>query len=242
VAAARRPAVSADLRVVPDDRALARRAAEWLVEKAWAAVAARGACTVALAGGTTPRAAYEVLATSALAGALPWGATFWYFGDERAVPFDHPDSNYRLASETLFAGRPEALDRARRMPADAADADAAARAYGLLLPDPIDVLLLGLGEDGHTASLFPGSPALEERAARVVAVTAPKPPSRRMTITAPVIESAREVLVLVSGEAKAEALARALEGPLDVRSTPAQLARGRTWIVDATAASRLAQA
>jgi 6-phosphogluconolactonase len=240
VAADRRAAVSGSLRVVADDRALARRAAEWLVEATRAAVAARGTCSVALAGGTTPRATYEVLATSALARALPWGAIEWSFGDERAVPFDHPDSNYRLAAETLFAGRPEAFDRARRMPADAADAEAAATAYGLLLPDPLDVVLLGMGEDGHTASLFPGSPALEERDRRVVAVEAPKPPSRRMTVTAPVVESAREVLVLVSGEAKAEALARALEGPLDVRAVPAQLARGRTWIVDAAAASRLA--
>ena len=231
--------MSADLRVVPDDRALARRAAEWLVEKARAAVAARGACAVALAGGTTPRAAYEVLATSALARALPWGAIDWYFGDERAVPFDHPDSNYRLASETLFAGRPEALDRARRMPADAADADAAAREYGRLLPDPLDVVLLGMGEDGHTASLFPGSPALEERSERVVAVTGPKPPHRRLTLTPAVIESARDVLVLASGAGKAEALARALEGPLDVSALPIQLARAGTWIVDAPAASRL---
>lgn len=231
--------MSAGLRVVPDERALARRAAEWLVETTRAAVAARGACSVALAGGTTPRATYEVLATSALARALPWGAISWYFGDERAVPFDHPDSNYRLAAETLFAGRKEALERARRMPADAADAEAAAAAYGLLLPDPLDVVLLGMGEDGHTASLFPGSPALEERERRVVAVDAPKPPPRRMTVTPPVVESAREVLVLVSGEAKAEALAHALEGPLDVRAVPAQIARGRSFIVDAAAAGRL---
>ena len=126
------------------------------------------------------------------------------------------------------------------MPADAADAGAAAAAYGLLLPGPLDVVLLGRGGDGHTASLFPGSPALEERERRVVAVLAPKPPSRRMTVTPPVVESAREVLVLVSGEAKAEALARALEGPLDVPTVPAQLALGRTWIADAAAASRLA--
>ncbi len=227
--------------VVPDPRALARRAAEWIVERTRAAVASRGGCSVALAGGGTPRATYEVLATSALAAAVPWGAIDWFFGDERAVPFDHPDSNYRLAAESLFAGRPEALARACRMPADAADADMAARAYGQLLPDPLDVVILGMGEDGHTASLFPGSPALDERIERVVAVTGEKPPFRRMTITPPVIEAARDVLVLVAGAGKAAMLARALEGPLDARSVPVQLARDRTFIVDAAAASALAR-
>lgn len=233
--------MSARLVVVPDPRALARRAAEWIVERTRAAVAARGSCSVALAGGSTPRATYEVLGTSALAAALPWGAVDWFFGDERAVPFDHPDSNYRLAAETLFAGRPEALARARRMPADAVDSATAARAYGRILPDPLDVVVLGMGEDGHTASLFPGSSALDERVERVVPVTGPKPPARRMTITPPVIEAAREVLVLVAGTGKAETLARVLEGPLDVRSAPVQLARERTFLVDAAAASALAR-
>jgi 6-phosphogluconolactonase len=233
--------VSPQLVVVLDPRALARRAAEWIVERTRAAVASRGGCSVALAGGSTPCATYEVLATSALAAAVPWGAIDWFFGDERAVPFDHPDSNYRLAAESLFSGRPEALARAWRMPADAADAPVAARAYGQLLPDPLDVVILGMGEDGHTASLFPGSPALDERLERVVAVTGPKAPLRRMTITPPVIESARDVLVLVAGSGKAATLARALEGPLDVRSVPVQLARDRTFLVDAAAASVFAR-
>jgi 6-phosphogluconolactonase len=233
--------VSPQVVVVPDPRALARRAAEWIVERTRAAVASRGRCSLALAGGETPRATYEVLATSALAAAVPWGAIDWFFGDERAVPFDHSDSNYRLAAESLFAGRPEALARACRMPADAADAGMAARAYGQLLPDPLDLVILGMGEDGHTASLFPGSPALDERLERVVAVTGEKPPFRRMTITPPVIESARDVLVLVAGEGKAAMLARALEGPLDARSIPVQLARGRTFVVDAAAARALAR-
>lgn len=227
--------------VVSDERALARRAAEWLLERTRAAVAARGGCSVALAGGGTPRATYEVLATSALAAAVPWGAIDWFFGDERAVPFDHPESNYRLAAETLFAGRPEALARAWRMPADAADAAIAALTYGQLMPEPLDVLILGMGADGHTASLFPGSPALEVRDARVVPVTGPLPPLRRMTITPPVIEGARDVLVLVAGPGKAATLARALEGPHDVRAVPIQIARERTFIVDKAAASALAR-
>jgi 6-phosphogluconolactonase len=225
--------------VVPDARALARRAAERIVETTRAAGAERGRCAVALAGGTTPRAAYEVLGESALAAALPWAAISWYFGDERAVPPDHPESNYRAACETLLAHRPEARQRVYRMPAEAADLELAARAYGELLPDPLDLVLLGIGEDGHTASLFPGSPALGERSARVVVVSGPKPPNPRLTVTPPVIEAARELLVLVSGAGKAAALARALEGPLDVTAVPAQLARAGTWIVDAAAAGGL---
>jgi 6-phosphogluconolactonase len=231
--------VTAELVVVPDARALARRAAERIVELTRAAVKSRGTCSVALAGGSTPRATYEVLATSALAAAVPWGAISWYFGDERAVPPDHPDSNYRLARETLFADRPALLEHVHRMPADAADLEAAARRYGAVLPDPLDVLLLGVGEDGHTASLFPRLPALSERTARVVVVTGPKPPNPRLSVTAPVIERAREVLVLASGAGKADAVARALEGPFDTGAVPVQLARSRTWIVDRDAASGL---
>ncbi len=225
--------------VVKDARALARRAAERIVELTRAAVGERGGCSVALAGGSTPRATYEVLGASALSAALPWAAISWYFGDERAVPVDHPESNYRAAREALFANRPEALARVHRMAGDAADLEQAARAYGERLPDALDLVLLGIGEDGHTASLFPGSPALNERSARVVVVTGPKPPNPRLTITPPVIEAARTILVLVSGAGKAEALARALEGPLDVAAWPAQLARRGNWIVDREAASRL---
>jgi 6-phosphogluconolactonase len=206
-----------------------------------AAVAARGGCSVALAGGSTPRATYEALATSALGGAFPWAAVDWYFGDERAVPPDDPESNHRAAVETLFATRPEALARVHRMPADAPDLERAARAYADALPDPLDLVLLGMGEDGHTASLFPGSAALAEQSARVVAVTGPKPPNPRLTITPSVVASARALLVLVSGASKAEALARALEGPPDTTAVPAQLARAGDWIVDQDAARLLSR-
>lgn len=232
-----RPAVV----VVADVRALARRAAERIVESVRRAVAARGCAAVALAGGETPRPVYETLAGSALAGALPWGAVDWYFGDERAVPADDPQSNQRMVREALFGSRPEALARLHRMPADADDPEAAAAEYGRRLPDPLDLVLLGMGEDGHTASLFPGSPALDQRELRVVPVTGPKAPFRRMTITPPVIESAREVLVLVAGARKAETLARALGGPVDVRALPVQLARQGTWVVDRAAARLLGE-
>ena len=186
------------------------------------AVAARGRCSVALAGGSTPRAIYPLLR------GLPWPSLDFYFGDERAVPTDDPESNYRMAKETLFGAHPES--RVHRMEAERPDLDRAAEEYSQLLPDALDVLLLGMGPDGHTASLFPGSPALDERARKVVAVVGPKPPPRRLTITPPVIEAARTIFVLVRGADKAEAVKRAREGPWNPKDTPAQLARRGLWL------------
>lgn len=188
---------------------------------------ARGICTVALAGGSTPRAVYSEMCD------LPWKRLEFFFGDERAVPPGDPESNYRMAKETLLGNHPDAP--VHRMEAERPDLDQAAEEYARLLPGAIDVLLLGMGPDGHTASLFPGSSALDERRRKVVAVVGPKPPPRRLTITPPVIEAAREIFVLVKGADKAAALHRAREGPWNPRETPAQLARRGTWIVDRAA-------
>jgi 6-phosphogluconolactonase len=190
-------------------------------------VEARGRCTVALAGGSTPRALYAAME------ALPWGLLEFFFGDERAVPPGDSESNYRMAKEALFGNHPES--RVHRMEADRPDLDRAAEEYSRLLPDAIDVLLLGMGPDGHTASLFPGSTALDERERKIVAVVGPKPPPRRLTITPPVIEAAHEIFVLVRGADKAAALKRAREGAWNPKEIPAQLARRGTWIVDRAA-------
>ena len=199
-------------------------AAERIARAIRDAAAARGRCSVALSGGSTPRALYPLLRD------LPWPKIDFYFGDERCVAPDDPESNYRMALETLLEAHPEST--AHRMEAERPDVDRVAEEYGRILPDALDVLLLGMGPDGHTASLFPGSPALDERARKVVAVTSPKPPPRRLTITPPVINSAREIFVLVKGSDKAAALRRAREGPWNPKETPAQLARRGTWIVD----------
>ncbi len=192
--------------------------------------------SLALAGGSTPRAMHEKLALLD----LPWSRLEIFFGDERCVPADSADSNYRMAKESLLDRVPIARERVHRMPGELADHDAAARAYEAVLPPSIDVLVLGIGEDGHTASLFPGAAALAERGRRVLPVVGPKPPPHRLTVTPPVVEAARNIVVLAAGAGKAEPVQRALEGAWGPLQTPAQLAREGLWILDPGAATKLA--
>jgi len=227
------------LLIARSEAELARTAAEWILKQAEFAVRARGVVSMGLSGGSTPRPVYEELGNGHLAGKFPWTQAEFYFADERAVPIDDPESNYRLAHETLFRSHPEALGRVYRMPADAPDPEEAAARYGRRLPDPLDILILGMGADGHTASLFPGSAALDEKEALVLAVEGPKPPHRRMTITPPVIERARQTLVLAAGIGKAAMVGKALGGPIDTKAIPAQFARKATWIVDQAAAKHV---
>lgn len=226
--------------VAADAAAMARLAAEWLAGETRLCTVLRGACSLCLAGGTTPRPAYEALAEPALAAAVPWDRVHVFFGDERAVPPDHPDSNYRMAADALLLRVPIPPAGVHRMEADAADPEAAAARYAALLPEALDILVLGIGADGHTASLFPGSPALREDARRVVTAPAPKPPHLRLTITPPVIAAARRVLVLAAGPDKAAAVSRALKGGGTPDRTPARLARDGVWFLDRAAASLLA--
>jgi len=215
---------------------LPRVAALCVAELLRQAVAERGAASLALAGGTTPRAMHEVLAT--LPG-VDWAQVSIYFGDERCVPPDHADSNYRMARESLLTRVPIPESNVHRMLGELPDRDAAARAYAAELPAALDVVVLGIGEDGHTASLFPGSPALDEREQLVLPVIGPKPPPERLTLTPPALERAHNLVMLAAGAGKADAVARALGGPLDPRSTPAQWARRGRWLLDRAAAARL---
>jgi 6-phosphogluconolactonase len=235
--------------VLPDAAAVAARAAELFADAARGAVAARGRFVVALAGGSTPRLLYERLAADA---ALPWGATHVWFGDERCVPPDHADSNYRMAREALLAHVPVPESEVLRIEGERAPADAAER-YDALLRGAaeaaddgaaFDLVLLGMGPDGHTASLFPGGEALGERERWAVAVPAPEhvgPHLPRVTLTLPALGAAREVLVLATGAGKREAAAAALGAPgaAGGDAPPAGLVRGlaRTvWLLDAAAA------
>jgi 6-phosphogluconolactonase len=199
--------------VVQPAEALARSCGEWLADRMNCAIAERGHCTIALAGGSSPRPVYAALCAPPLWAAIPWHHVHVYFGDERAVPSDDPESNYRMACDTLLCRVPVPHTQVHRMEAERADLDAAADDYARILPAQLDVLLLGMGPDGHAASLFPGSPALVERARRVVPVTGPTPPRRRLTITPPVIEAARNIVLIATGAEKAAAAAAALEGP-----------------------------
>lgn len=221
---------------VCDTNQLAERAAERIAEALKQAISSRSAASLALAGGTTPRAAYEALAKIP---GIDWSKVSVYFGDERAVPPTHPDSNFAMANGALFERVPLPPTNIHRIVAEDPDQDAAARAYEALLPAHISVLVLGIGEDGHTASLFPGSSALDERARRVLPVIGPKPPPERLTITPPVIEAAELCIMIANGAGKAEPVRRALKDPLDIRTTPSGLARNGTWLLDHAAAALL---
>jgi len=184
-----------------------------------ASVKERGACYLALAGGETPRGCYEALARAPLHDALPWARCFVYWSDERVVPLDDPASNYRMAREALLDRVAIPRQQVFPAPVDAPSPAEAAERYARELDrvpkgrggwPRFDLILIGLGEDGHTASLFPGDPVLEEKEATVRAVRGSKPPPDRLTFTLPVLNAARLVLFLVQGEGKRETLARVL--------------------------------
>lgn len=222
--------------IVEDADAVAVWAADWIAEAIQGAVRNKALCSLALAGGSSPRNTYRKLSTR---WAVPWPQVEIFFGDERAVPPDSPDSNYRMASEALLSHVPIPKSGIHRMEAELSDLTAVAHAYEGLLPASLDILLLGIGADGHTASLFPHAPALTERQRRVLRVVGGDPLVQRLTITPPVIESASRILMFATGTDKAEAVAHALEGPDDVTGIPAQLARHGTWIIDKNAAQAL---
>ena len=227
--------MAGNLIVVPSE-VFARTAADYIAQSIIRAGQQNNSIAVALSGGRGPLPVYQELARVK---DLPWNRLEIFFADERAVAASDPLSNYRLVRETLgvrFSQRPDAL---HRMEADRGDLDAAAAEYDAMLPAALDLLVLGVGEDGHTASLFPGHSALGEERRRVLAVEGPAIPPWRMTITPPVLRAARSTLVLVAGAAKAAAVARALDGDYDPVSCPAQLARGGVWVLDQPAAARL---
>jgi 6-phosphogluconolactonase len=212
-------------------------AAAWIADTIAAVLAGRERCSLALAGGNTPRAIYEELADRYVN--VPWKLLDIFFGDERCVPPDDPASNYNMAREALLGRVPIEPERVHRMRGESRDRNAAALDYERELPASLDILLLGMGADGHTASLFPGAPQLLERERNVVPSTSPSPPAERLTITAPVIERARHVGVIVAGRSKSQAVARALEGVFDTEAVPAQLALRGSWILDGDAAALL---
>jgi 6-phosphogluconolactonase len=207
--------------------------------------------SVALSGGTTPRALYTLLVAPPYRAQVDWSRVDFYFGDERGVPSDHPESNYRLASDSLFLPTGIASGQVHRMRAEMEDLDTAAKKYSTELTALVDqgfprfdLVLLGLGPDGHTASLFPNNWALHERVRWVVPIhDAPKPPPRRLTLTLPVLNHARQVIFLVAGADKAQAVREVLRGSAPADHYPAKLIQpgaGRVlWLLDEGAGSLL---
>lgn len=214
-------------------------AARWLIDAIAGAVAERGSCSLGLAGGSTPRRIYERLTSAEFIARVPWSRISFFFGDERCVPPDHPDSNFHMAHESLLVKAPVAMHQVHRISGEDHDPDRAARSYERLLPAQLDVLMLGMGADGHTASLFPDSDAVRERSRLVVHAEAPIGVKDRVTITAPVIRAARRKVVLIAGQDKQRSVARALRGPIEPSKVPVQLALAGMWIMDAQAAQLL---
>ena len=232
------------IKVVPDPAALAAEAAQRIEAAAQTAVQLSDAFSIALSGGNTPKALYELLAAEPYRSAIPWAKVQVFFADERCVPPDHPDSNFRMACQTLLDHVPIPYENLHRVRGEI-DPQAAAVEYGQLLKNRfgdggLDFILLGMGEDGHTASLFPHTDALRETKHRCVANHVEKLQSWRLTLTAPFLNRGRDVLILVSGAAKAARLQEVLEGPRDPLRLPVQLidpTEGRlTWLVDVAAA------
>jgi 6-phosphogluconolactonase len=225
---------------------LAQAAAREFASRANEAALERGRFAVVLAGGSTPKATYEILASD-YAGRIDWGNVHVFFGDERAVPPDHEDSNYRMAREALLDHVP--VGSVHRMKGELPP-DEAAEAYEEELCDffesedipRFDLILLGTGPDGHTASLFPETSALEVHDRWVVANPVLKLETTRITLTVPVLNAARAVCFLVAGEGKARPVAEILQGDPDPREYPASLVQpqdGPEWMLDRPAASLL---
>lgn len=239
-----RAAAGPRVEIAPDAEALARRAAAHLAARA--AASAGGRFSLALAGGSTPRRTYQLLAEPPHRQAVPWDRVEVFFGDERCVPPDDPGSNHRMAREALLGRVPIPASRIHRIRGEDPDPEAEAARYqeelrAVLGPAArLDLVLLGMGSDGHVASLFPGDQALEERSRLVRAVVAPAPPPRRITLTLPALEAAAEVAFLVAGADKAERVADVLLGR-DPALPAARVrpAGGALWLLDAAAAGRL---
>ena len=238
--------MTAELRVFPGLEELSRAAARAVADTINTAVRSTGRCSVALSGGNTPRELYRVLGTS-FREAIAWDSVHVFWGDERLVPADDPERNDRMAREMLLdqvacpVSHVHPMPTSALSPADAArDYEQTMRRYFLDGPPRFDLVLLGLGAEGHTASIFPDSPALDEQERWVCAVRVPADPPSRLTLTMPVLSQASKVFFVVSGAAKSPALRAALDGRTNPRTCPAAAVRpingALTWWADAEAA------
>ncbi len=240
------PEFSGRIEILPDPPALARHVAEWMTG---AALAADHPFRISLSGGSTPKAFYALLASNDFSSRFPWQRVFWYWGDERLVPHDHPDSNYRLAREAMLDKAPVPPENIFPIPTSGAPDAAAARyartlqrAYGGAVLDSarplFDITLLGIGEDGHTASLLPNEPVLDEHERWVAAVPHGRP-EIRITLTYPTIESSRRVAFMVAGSGKANILRAIRAGGSRVPAARVRPVGELVWFVDRAAAGEV---
>ena len=236
------PMPPARVDVSSDPEALARRVALWITDLA---ANSRSRFTVGLSGGSTPRRLYELLAESPFRDNLPWERVHWFWGDERCVPWDDPASNYGMARAAMLSRAPARPENIHAVVTTGTPEEAAHRYEGVLKSyygsaalDPekplFDVQLLGLGEDGHTASLIPGTSALDERDRWTAAVIGARP-EPRITLTYPLLDSARHVVFLVAGGGKREILARVLAGDPALPAARVSPVGDLTWFVDEAA-------
>ena len=238
------------VQVFDDAERVARAAAEEFVRLSREAVAERGAFSVALSGGTTPRRVYELLASEEYGSRVEWPKVHVFFGDERAVPPEHSDSNYRMAREALLSRVSIPTENVHRIEglgdaaANASDYESVIRGFfGDAAWPRFDLVFLGMGDDGHTASLFPNTAALTEERGWAAANWVEKLGAWRITLTANVINAARNVVFLVTGASKSERLDEVINGAHDPTRLPSQMIRprdgGLRWYVDRAAASKL---
>lgn len=247
-------AAGPDVRIVANQDAIAARAARELLQAATSAVAQKGSFSVALSGGSTPKVLYSLLANDpAMRAQLPWDKMRVYFGDERSVGPEHSDSNYRMAAEAMLSKVPLKPEQVFRIKGEYPDTERAAQEYEQALRASFkiaegqfprfDLVLLGMGSEGHTASLFPGTKVLHESKRMVARTWVGKLYTERITLTAPVINNAALVMFMITGADKALALKGVLEGPHDPDQLPAQMIRPTNgqllWLVDTIAGGML---
>ena len=223
------------IRVFADYDALSKTAADYVVAEAKRAIRRHGRFDWFVCGGHTPEKTYVLLSEAPYVNLDIWQNVHVFWGDERCVPIDDARSNFHLAKRCLLDHVPIPAESIHRIRAERCDAEAAAADYEKILPKCADLIMLGMGKDGHTASLFAESPALRQTEKRMMLVNAPIEPRQRVTITGQVLEDARRVLVLVSGADKALAMRKVHEEQGPIEQMPGRIVRDRLWFVDQAA-------
>ncbi|MEM7278466.1 MAG: 6-phosphogluconolactonase [Pseudomonadota bacterium] len=242
--------IASIVQVYKDKEAISRQVATQTIELINSTLSIRPYVSIALAGGSTPKMLYSLLATE-FKQDIPWDKLLVFWGDERYVPRDHEKSNYLMAKEAMLDHVDTPADQVFPMPTQPTNPNDGAASYAITLKEQLahtdgrfDLVLLGMGDDGHTASLFPGSPALEEEELMVVAAPAPVDPKQRLTLTYPAINNARNIYFLVAGADKAPGLCCAMEQASEITVCPSgevdPLDGNLIWFVDQAAAAMLA--